>query len=371
MWGARLVVVGTGLLVLAACEPADGTETPTQADDLAEFDGLVESLEGDRELIVEGPAQDYAVAGSRLTWFDISAGNPVLRTLDDETGEQQRFDFAVHWPGSPGGATDNMNFALDADITVTMNTMDALSVYASDTGRPLGEVVLPAPPYGQKWWAYSADGGNVYAMLIEDGAYHLRRFAPDAGEDPGQDVLVLDDLIAPNVMGEFTTFTVSGDTLMFYEGGRLWVASLSGGKAKWTQNDEYVGSVDFTADDVVYSQGGRIFRYDVASDSREELTDAITAGYTMNATYPEPHLPTATTAFSRAGDRLYYEGTYGIFAYDLGTEEVEPVLLNRRDNSVTYRYPTAMEATGALCVKGLESESGAIGADGPTWRVAP
>jgi hypothetical protein len=208
-------------------------------------------------------------------------------------------------------------------------------------------------------------------MLIEDGAYHLRRFAPDAGEDPGQDVLVLDDLIAPNVMGELTTFTVSGDTLMFYEGGRLWVASLSGGKAKWTQNDEYVGSVDFTADDVVYSQGGRIFRYDVASDSREELTDGITAGYTMNATYPEPHLPTATTAFSRAGDRLYYEGTYGIFAYDLGTEEVEPVLLNRRDNSVTYRYPTAMEATGALFVKGLESESGAIGADGPTWRVAP
>jgi membrane-bound inhibitor of C-type lysozyme len=44
--------------------------------------------------------------------------------------------------------------------------------------------------------------------------------------------------------------------------------------------------------------------------------------------------------------------------------------LNARDNSIVYRHPTVL-ANGTLFVKGLESASGATGADGPTFMFVP
>jgi hypothetical protein len=365
----RMGLVAAGLGALVACTDGEGTGTPTPADDVAEYDALAADLEAGRTVLTEGAAQDYAVAGSRLFWLDAGSGIPALKSHDDETGEDLTYDARVHWPGTPGTPSDNMNFSAGRGVFGSMNTMDSLTAYDPADGALLDELVVPAPPYGQKWWAYAADGDDVYVMLIEGGAYHLRRWTP--GSDRTDDVLTLDDLVAPNTIGEFTTFTVAGDTLMFYESGRLWIASTTGGKAQWTKNDEYVGGVVFTDEDVVYTQGERVFRYVRSTDEREELTDAIAAGYTLNATYPEPHLPAADTQLDRVGDTLYYQGTYGIFAYDLDAGTAEPVLLDARDNSTVYRYPTAVAATGALFVKGLESTSGAVGADGPTYRVVP
>jgi hypothetical protein len=46
------------------------------------------------------------------------------------------------------------------------------------------------------------------------------------------------------------------------------------------------------------------------------------------------------------------------------------MLLNGRDISVVYRYPTAL-VNGTIFVKGLESTHRAIGADGPTFMFVP
>lgn len=353
--------------IATACEPAGGKDgdAPTVEDDVAEFDALAAELEADLAEITSGAAQDYAVAGSRLTWQDAGAGNPVLKSFDDETGDTLTYRQPPYWPGSPGSPSDNMNFVASTGVVASMNTMDSVRAWDPATGDDLGELVVPAPPYGQKWWAYGADGGDVYVAIIAGGHLVLQRWTP--GQAQARDVARLDELIAPNTMGEFTNFAVSGDTVIFAEGGRVWIASMSGGKADWIQNDQYVGAVEFTSSEVTYTQGDHVYVYDRGTDSRIDLTDRIAAAYTLNATYPEPHLPTGE-ALTRMGDVLVYQGTYGLFAFDVGTDEAWPVLLDHRDNSVVWRYPTGMPKTGAFFAKGLESASGAIGADGPTWR---
>jgi hypothetical protein len=368
MW-TKVWVAATAVGLLAACEEggsSSSTGTPAVRDS-KEYDQLAADLEADRELAIDGAAQDFQATGARLTWIDAGAGNPVLRTLDDETGDELRYELPPYWPGSPGSPTDNINYSASSRVVASMNTMDSLRAWDPRTGEELGELVVPAPPYGQKWWAYGADGGDVYVAVEEAAGMTIRRWTP--GDETSRKVAVIDDLIAPNDLGEFLNFAVSGDRLIFYEGGRLWSASLSGGKAKWAQNDEYVGDVEFSEDEIVYTQGGRIFRYDVGSDSREEFTDRIAGAYTLNGTYGQIHLPTSDAELTLLGGEVVYVGSYGLFAFDPGSDEVRPVLLNARDNSTIYRTPTAVPGTGALFAKGLESTSGAVGADGPTWRV--
>jgi hypothetical protein len=67
---------------------------------------------------------------------------------------------------------------------------------------------------------------------------------------------------------------------------------------------------------------------------------------------------------------IYDVASHGLFSDNIDTDAAEPVLLNARDNSVVYRTPTVL-ANGTLSVKGLESKSGATGADGPTFMFVP
>ena len=355
------------VILAAACTASTADETLSQEEQIAQYDDLAAELDAGRTLAIDGPAQDYAEAGGLMAFVDASAGNPVLRAVD-AAGAATNLGIAPYWPGPQGSATDNINYFSSASIIASMNTIDSVRAYDAATGEELDELVVPAPPYGQKWWAYAVDGGDVYVMLIVDGTFRLTRWTP--GDPQTTEVLVLDDLVAPNTIGEFTNFAVSGETLMFYESGRLWIASLDGSPARWTQNDEYVGSVDFRAGEVVYSQGDRIFRYDRGADAREELTATIQDGFSLNETFVTIHHPATDTAFVRHEERLYYVAQSGIFSFDLGSGAVEPALLDARDNSVVYRTPSVL-SDGTLFVKGLESESGAIGADGPTWSLRP
>jgi hypothetical protein len=54
--------------------------------------------------------------------------------------------------------------------------------------------------------------------------------------------------------------------------------------------------------------------------------------------------------------------------YDLATHTTRPVLLDARDNSIVYRHPVLLE-NGKLFVQGLESTSGATGAEGGWYEV--
>ncbi|MDI3285991.1 hypothetical protein [Polyangium sp. 15x6] len=360
----------TAFFLLAGCG-ADGAKEQTQEEDLAEFESMREELEGKRAVFIETPAQDFFATENTLYWVEVGSGNPLLRSFDDAKKQRTDYTFKVYLTGvSSPNPVDNINFAASSTMVASMNVLDGANTYAAGTPEmPRGKLDLPAPPFGQKWWAYSVTGDDLYVTVIngDTGKYVLQKWTP--GQASATDVLVLDDLIAPNVMGEFTNFAVNGTTLMFAEGGRLWLAELTDAKAKWVQNDKRAGGADFYPGGAVYSQDREFFRYDKATDTRENITDKIKASYSMNKTFAEAHHPGHDMTWCKFKNKVVYEGNFGIFAYDLESETVTPLLLDARDNSVVYKYPVAV-GTGTLFVKGLESTSGATGADGPMFSLA-
>jgi hypothetical protein len=336
------------LLALIGCGGGGGEDgdVQTQEEDLAEYESLRTELEGKREVFLEGPAQDFTAAGNTLFWVEAAAGNPLLHSYDAASKQTTNYTFKVYLTGPSA-------YAVGQDM------------------QSLGKLTLPAPPFGQKWWAYSVDGDNLYVMILDnaDSKFHLKRWAP--GDADMTEVLILDDLIAPNVMGEFHNFAVSGTTLIFDEGNRIWLAELTDAKAKFAKNEKRVGFADFEKGGAVYNEGSELWRYDVASDARENLSDKIRNNdYRINKTFEAGHHPMDSTTWAKYNSTIFYVANYGIFAYNIDSNTVQPMLLNARDNSVVYRYPTVL-ANGTLFVKGLESSSGATGADGPTFTFVP
>ena len=367
--GRHFLMLGLSC-ALFACGAA-GNDEQTQEEDIAEYDNLQKSLEGKRAVFVETPAQDFFAAGNSLYWVEVGGGNPLLRSFDDAKKLRTDYTFKVYLtgPGTPN-PVDTINYEASGTTVASMNELDGANLYeAGSPEKLLGKLTLPAPPFGQRWWAYSVTGNEVFVVVIDanSGKHVLQKWSP--GQGSPTNIFALDDLIAPNVIGEFHDFAVDGTTLIFDEGFRIWMADLGDAKAKWAQNDKHIGSANFYAGGAVYSQGQTFFRYDMASDSREDITDKIKAGYSMNKTFAQVHYPAGNGAWCKYKNKVVYHGSYGIFAYDMDTEQVTPLLLDARDNSVVYRDCAAVD-TGTLFVKGLLSKSGAIGADGPTYSLA-
>lgn len=355
---------------LFACGAAAGPDEQTQEEDIAQYEELQKTLEETREVFVKTAAQDFYAAGNTLYWVEVGSGNPFLRSFDDSSKTRTDYTFKVYLSGvGAPNPVDTINFHASSTMVASMNVPDGANTYAA--GAPeqlLGKLPLPAPAFGQRWWAYSVSGNDLYVVVIDDnsGKHTLQKWTP--GQASPTTILTLDDLIAPNMIGEFHDFAVDGTTLIFDEGFRIWMADLSDTKAKWAQNDKQVGSTNFYAGGAVYSQGAEFFRYDMATNSRENITDKIKAGYSMNKTYAQIHYPDNNGSWCKYKNKIVYHGSYGIFAYDMNSEKVIPLLLDARDNSVVYRNPTTVD-TGTLFIKGLLSESGATGADGPTYSM--
>jgi hypothetical protein len=370
---SMMKILPFAFLALIGCGGGETGGAQTQEEDIAEYESLRADLEGKRSVFIEGPAQDFQAAGNTLFWVEAAAGNPLLHSYDAASKQTTDYTFKVYLvgPSSPN-PIDNLNYIASTSMVVSMNELDGANAYA--VGQPmssLGKLVLPAPPFGQKWWAYSVDASNLYVMILEnaDSKYHLKRWSP--GETDYSEVLVLDDLIAPNVMGEFHNFAVSGTTLIFDEGNRIWISELTDTKAKFAKNEQHVGFADFQKGGAVYNEGSEFFRYDVATDTRENLSEKIrNNAYTLNKTYEAAHHPVDDTTWAKYQSTIFYEANFGIFAYNIDSDTVKPMLLDARDNSVVYKYPTVL-ANGTIFVKGLESSSGAIGADGPTFTFVP
>lgn len=354
---------------LVACGASAAPEEQTVEDDIAQYEDLQKHLEESRDVFINTAAQDFYAAGNTLFWVEVGSGNPLLRSFDDGTKTRTDYTFKVFLSGvGAPNPVDTINFHASTDMIAVMNVLDGANTYA--VGSPeqtLGKLALPAPPGGQRWWAYSVSGKDLYVVIVDEmSKYVLQKWTP--GQANPTNILVLDDLIAPNLVGEFLDFAVDGTTLIFDEGGRIWLADLADPKAKWVKNDKEIGSANFYPGGVVYSQGASFYRYDKATDTREDLTEKIKAGYEMNKTYAHVHYPDNEGSWCKYKNKIVYHGSTGIFAYDLNSEKVVPILLDARDNSVVYRNPTTVD-TGTLFIKGLLSESGSIGADGPTYVI--
>jgi hypothetical protein len=351
---------------LLACGAEGSTHEQTVDEDIAQYEDLQKSLEATRDVFLKTAAQDFYAAENTLYWVEVGSGNPYLRSFDDAQKKRTDYTFKVYLSGNP---VDTINFHASSTMIASMNVFDGANTYAAGASEQLlGKLTLPAPPSGQRWWAYSVNGNDLFVVVNDavSGKYVLQKWTP--GQADPTNILTLDDLIAPNMIGEFLDFAIDGTTLIFDEGGRIWMADLGDAKAKWAQNDKEVGSANFYSGGAVYSQGEEFFRYDMASNSRENITDKMKAGYSMNKTYTHVHYPDANGSWCKYKNKIVYHGSDGIFAYDMNSEKVIPLLLDARDNSVVYRNPTTVD-TGTLFVKGLLSQSGAIGADGPTYSI--
>lgn len=354
---------------LLACGAAGGPDEQTQEEDIAQYENLRVELEGTRDVFINTSAQDFYVAGNTLYWVEVGNSNPMLRSFDDSTKTRTDYTFKVYLSVGGFSPTDTINYRASSSMIASMNVPDGANTYA--VGAPeqsLGKLPLPAPPFGQRWWAYAVNGNDLFVVVNDDatGKYNLQKWTP--GQASPTQILALDDLIAPNLIGEFLDFAIDGTTLIFAESGRIWMADITGGKAKWIQNDKEIGSANFYSGGVVYTQGSEYYRFDLATDSRENLTDKMKAGYAMNKTFGEVHYPDGGRSWCKYKNKIVYHGRYGIFAYDMNSEDVVPVLLDARDNSVVYQAPNAVD-TGTLFVQGLLSKSGAIGASGPTYII--
>jgi hypothetical protein len=363
--------VATFALAFSLVGCTSSPDDQTQEQDIAEYEALAAALDASRQVFDEAGGQDLVAAKGLLFWADLNAGNPVLRSYDIATSQRTAYNFSVVLPIGNGQVVDRMNFQVSERAIATMNAPDGARVYrAGNAEMLLGKLTLPAPPFGQKYWAYAMDGDQLYVAVQkpDDTRHTLQRWTP--GASAPTDLLVFDDAIAPNPLTEFINFTVAGDLVMFNDHGRVWIAHTTGGKATWIQNDEEITGLAFDGQGAVYDQHGTFYRYDFATDTRVNLSDKLEANeFRINKTFANAHLPSqGGVTFTLSGTRIIYVGNGGLFSYDHAADIVEPILLHPRgDLRIDYIHPVV--AGAMIFVTGLQSTSGSVGSEGPFYSV--
>lgn len=325
--------------------------------DIEHYEQVEANLRANRSLFAnDGPTELVAV-GSNLFWLNYhQQWDPTLYVV--EPGQEPRALRVLSY--------DDLNYRVSDELVVTavpdFNTVD-YQVMSLD-GTDLGTTSFDAPGGGRRWWAFAADGEDVY--VVDEDADELLRFAP--GGQP-EVVTTFTDLGVS--LGLFMDFDVEDGELIFVESGRIWTADLDAGTATWLENETEATAVDTNDTHIVYKSAEGLQIVDRATLTTVALADAV-SGYQLNGSFTNAHQPTGGT-FSVVGDKLVYLASDGVFGYDLVTGAVEPLLLDPRYDGtlrVEYINPTATE-DGLLYVKGLESESGSVGADGPIYVVDP
>lgn len=345
-----------GALGFVACvrEP---TSTEQQLD-LEAYDALVADLDERREEFLGEGASGLVADGPNLFWLSYGLDwDPTVHAL--EPG------------GAPTAITElsggDLNWRVSEDLLVTaVPRFGEVEYRAFDLrGEPVGTTTVSSPSRGVSWWAYAPDGPQVW--MVDEEADAVTRFAP--GEPP-ELVTTFADLGVD--VGEFWDFDIDGDEMLFVESGRLWLADLGAGTASSLGNDTEVDRAATFDGGVVYGSAAGLFAVDPSTGETLDLTAAIEANpYELSPTNSRAHLPSTDGQFSLVGTVVVYVGqTSGVYAYDVVADEVEPILLPPRsaDLRVDYRNPVVTD-DGVLYVTGLTSTSGAVGVDGPVYRV--
>lgn len=328
--------------------------------DIAQYDSTQKLLEQHRQVFKKN-AMEPAGVGNRLFWLEFPGFDPSLHSLDATTGEEVDYVFAI-------GTGDTYNYRASENLVVTVEQKgDKIVYHAFDVAKPgeaIGELALPTPGAGIRWWAYAPDKTDVYYVTTESKTT-LWKWTP--GQPDAKPLFDLEDTGAQ--LGEFWDFGVDGNTMVFIEAGRIWSLDIAAKKSTWLGNETESSSAYWDASGVLFSTAKGPFFYGFGSKSLTDISDAIaTSDYQLNDTFSTAHLYDQDLARSKS--TVGYIGNSGFFTYDMDAKKVSPILLDARDNSVTYRYPVILD-NGTMFVQGLESTSGSIGADGPLFRVDP
>jgi hypothetical protein len=351
LWPLALLVTGC---IIAPSSGGDDDVDQTQRD-VDHWNQVSAELDARRSEFLGTHVQELAAAGSTLYWLDTTNFDPRLMHYDGQT--KLGYGFSI-------GDGNSYNYRASASVVVTAEPGSDSVIYraydAKSANAPLGSTSLPKP-VGAKWSAYAVDSNVVYVM---DGTT-LKKWIP------GGAVTTVTTLESAGVnAGEFWDFGVAGNTMVFIESGRVWSMDLAANKATWLMNmTEAGGSVDFRPDGVLFDTAKGLSLYDYAQKKLVDIRAQIDANpFEINSTF-------ASAAhfyqdFTRYKQHVIYVGQMGVFAYDMKADKITPILLspNRADLRVDYRYPVALDS-GEMFVTGLTSTSGAVGADGPTYKI--
>jgi len=358
-----MVILGTFSFLLAGCGPGGEEELTGDAlvqHNIEEYEALQASLEQNRTKVLGKSAMEAAAVGNRLYWLEFPTFNATLHSLDTTSDTRVDYNFGV-------GDSNTWNWRASDSVVVTANTGVGAGIqyqaYAVDQpGMLLGTLDMPAPGGGVRWYAYAPDGNQVYIVRTGD-VNELLRWTVGAAQP---EVLFTLEETGMSV-GEFWDFGVEGNTAIMIESGRVWSVDLAAKKSTWLGNETQATAAQWDETGVFYLSAKGPFFYDAVSHANRDLKAEIAASsYKLNSTYDKIHHYSDDGA--RNGNDVVYIGSYGVFLFDLPTRNVRPLLLDARDNSITYRYPVLLE-NGKLVVLGLESSSGATGADGSWYLV--
>lgn len=347
-----------------------GGDATQQAID--QYEALRVQLEAGRELVLPAsPVDDAQASGPWLTWLDMSQGfSGVLhvRRYPDKTDVISDVDIGDE--GSPPNYVISENLAM----TARLDGMDSVySVIGLGTGSLLDEVKYPKPQ-AAKYDAYAVYGEQAYIVREAEGLSILEW-------TPGQGAPTAIGSIDAASIGAFIAFAVTEDDA----GARRLVA---------------VGTTGTSVIDLGTMQGAQLplpvlFREGAlgergivalsekelwfaawgASEARAIHEEIVASGYTLNATFPQAHEVSSgygNQDVALEGSKIYYRSNSGVYAFDIDSKAVTPVLLDDMTYSggLFVTYTGLVSGDAGLFVVGLESDNGATGADGPVYRVA-
>ena len=362
---ATMVVM---VLALAGCKrfggPDGGDPVDQQQQDIEEYEDLCADLDSHRTEFLGDEADEVWAYGNHLFWLRFDAWAPTLHGWNAETDQRIDYSFSI-------GEGDHYNYRASLSAVATAEEAGMEIVYhVYDVNAAATEITtatLDAPGDEQRWWAYDVDGTDLYVVTTGDETSLLRARQGGALE------LVTTLESAGCAVAELWDFAVENGVMVFVESGRIWRLDLPSNTATWLGNELQIsGDVNFGIDGVIWESydGSSDRAYFYQYDSREviDLNEAIAASdYQLNETFASAHRYYG--GYTRLREWLIYIGSSGVFAYHLYEGDVVPLLLSPRGEvRIDYRYPRALD-NGMVFVTGLTSTSGAVGADGPVYRV--
>jgi hypothetical protein len=150
-----------------------------------------------------------------------------------------------------------------------------------------------------------------------------------------------------------------GNTLVLFEGPRLWQLDVTTGKATWLENpDATSGAVVFDDKGVVYDTENGPSYSAFADHSTFLVQDRVAdGGYDLNHDYSDIQNVADSGEYALVQDHIVYRSIRGIFAYGLTTTKVVDLLLDRNvggddetDADPVYRSPE-VTTNGSLFVQ--------------------
>ncbi len=326
------------------------------ARDAAQYDALTAKLETHRHPFLSKEADELQAATNRIYWLQYPTFDP---TLHSSSGARIDYTFPL---GTEGNYRASDSLVVTATRDGDMVTYRAYAADASESSR--GETSLSAPTDGQRWWAYAVAADTVY-LVTTGSTTTVMRWQP--GSAPQLEVVLEDAGIA---VGELEEVFVSNGRMLVIESGRLWEMPLATHVATWTGNTQRItGGVSTDGIGVLYTAAdGPHYLPNAGGAARDVRAEIAASTYALNATYSMMHIYAGNAVLTH--QKVVYKGQAGLFVYDLATKKVAPLLLEPRTSAtrIVYSDPQVVD-DGTIYVTGLESESGAVGADGPVYSL--